>query len=158
MAQQNRTAAEAAAQLTEVDADALEKAAMAIYLDLVKGEMRGRDGKLVAQAAYARARDFVLVTQAIRGGAEIPTSVAPQSLPVLYCKVTLWDLTLGEHGAPVKDNNGRTVEEIQPVDRDAFAPNLPEDHPINQRYYPNALKSNRICDLDGKAIAVASLN
>lgn len=145
------TAATAAGKITDIDQQLLEVTARSIYMDLSKGELRNRDGKLVAQIAYARARDFVLVTQAIRGGAAIPEPAAPPA--PLFCKVQLWDGSKGQHGEPLADENGQPVFEVQPVDRDAFAPNLPKDHPINQRYYPNALAKGTICGPKGEPVA-----
>jgi hypothetical protein len=132
------TVAEAAAQIEQIDQQLLEQTARLIYIDLMKGEMRGRDGKAVAQAAYTRAKDFTLVTQALRDGASLPEPQA--ELKPLFIQVHLWDAE-GEYGKPMVDGNGQPIYEVQPVDRDAFAPNLPAGHPINQRYAPIAVRA-----------------
>lgn len=148
------TAAQAATKITDIDRNLLEQTARLIYIDLMKGEMRGRDGKLAAQIAYSRARDFTLVSQAIREGAAIPEP--KQDSKPLFCKVRLWDGSKGQNGEPLSDENGQALFEVQPVDRDAFAPNLPADHPINQRFYPNALANGTLCDARGNALELVN--
>ena len=161
-----QTAAEAAGKIEQIDQQLWEQTARLLYLDLMKGEMRGRDGKVVAQVAYSRARDFTLVTQAVRDGATLPEP--QEELRPLFVRVRVWDAN-GQHGTPMSDDNGQPIYETMPVDRDAFAPNLPIDHPINQRYAPLAARakigdSPALCDPLGKplppdayAAAVASI-
>ena len=130
----------------EIDKELLEQTALAIYLKLSESRMRGYNPQAIAQRAFAEARAFVRVTQGIRDGETVaePTAETPA-----WVKVRLWDGSRGTHGEPQLDASGQPATEVLPADRYAFAPNLPDDHPINQRFYPNALRNGALVTRDG---------
>lgn len=137
---------------SQVDQKLLEDTAKDIYLRLHEGKMRGHEPREIASRAFALAKAFAEEAQAVRDGkivADPPKPDAP-----LYVRVHLWDGSRGQHGERKLDENNQPIFEIQPVDRYAFAPNLPDEHPVNQRYYPNAIRSGRLCAADGKELAV----
>lgn len=141
--------------IDDVDRTLLEETARFMYVELSRGRLRGRAPEQIAEAAFQEAKAFVMVAQAHRNGKPIADKAKGEA--PAYVLVHLWDGSLGPHGEPMmKPDTNEPVLEVQPVDRDAFAPNLPKDHPINQRYYPNARKSGRLCNAKGELLAAGN--
>lgn len=134
----------------DIDQALLEETAREIYMQLTKGRMRGFDPAVIASRAFSEAKAFCLEAMAIRNGKSIADLT--QDEEPLFARVNLWDGSRGLHGEPIKDENGKAVTEIQPVDRYASAPNLDPSHPINQRYLPNAIRNKALVNQDGTAL------
>jgi hypothetical protein len=142
-------------QSVNLDQDLLERAAMHLYAERIRTRLGSYSPEAIAEQSFVDAAAFAREAQAIRDGKEIRNQRAEDA--PLFVKVHLWDGSKGEHGAPMlAPDTNEPIWEIMPVDRYAFAPNLPDGHPINQRWYPNALKSGRLCDQTGKALAAAN--
>lgn len=134
--------------------DHLEIVAERIYMDDIR-VVRGISPEQVARKAFQKAAVFCKVADAVRAGERIqPLATSEEQL---YVIVHLWDGSQGQHGEAMHDDNGRPVTEVMPVDRYAFAPNLPEGHPVNQRFLPYAIKLGKLCDKEGKPLTKKEL-
>ena len=118
---------------------------MKIFMDRMRLLGRSYTPEAVARGAYAEAKAFVQITEAIRNGEEIGKVPGPR--PRRFCKVRVWQMD-----KPAKTDQGDPWFEIQPVDEEGFAPNIPEEHPANQRYGPNAERFGILCTEDGKML------
>lgn len=108
----------------------LKELAFSIYANEVKGKRAGFSGERVALESFRLAQEFLNIDAEIQTGglsAERPPEPVAE-----FIEVDLWEQE-GETWKPALDQYGRPVKERQLVDADAFAPNLPIEHPINQR-------------------------
>jgi hypothetical protein len=139
-----------AKQELQLDSDLLEKTALAIYIERMRTN-RGYSPEAVAKKAFQQAKAFTAIAQSVRDGEAIPDM--PVAPPPLFVQVDQWDGEKGEHGELRRDKNNQIVKEVLPVDRKAHCPNLPEGHPINQRWLPNAMRAGRLCTLEGRLLS-----
>lgn len=131
------------------DFSKLETVAERIFASDIR-VIRGYSAEEVARRAFQKAQAFCVVADAVRGGEQIlPLATSEEQL---HCLVDVWDGGKGQFGEVMHDANGKTIQEIMPVDRWSFARNLPEGHPVNQRYVKNAIKNRRICTPDGRIL------
>lgn len=142
------------AKTDQPNLDQLEAVAERIFAEDMRFT-RGYSAEIVARRAFQKAKAFCEVAEAVRGGEEIkPLKVADEAL---FCLVDLWDGAKGQHGEMAHDENGKTLQEVMPIDRYSFAPNLPAGHPVNQRFLPNAIKAGRLCDKEGALLTTSQL-
>lgn len=112
----------------------LEEVALEIFSDATRNA-RGFDPAKVALDSFRKAKSFLDVSQAISAGelsaeAELVPPYEETEVPVLR-------QTTDEKWEPVVDEITRKpITEKRAIDRFAYAPNLPADHPINLRFKP----------------------
>jgi hypothetical protein len=137
----------------KLDLDRLTETALPIFTSLVgRPEHRGTSLAVLAEQAFAQAAAFEREAYLIQGGKAVVDRRHASEAP-LFALVHLCDGSKGEKGEPMfEEDTHKPITEVQPVDRYAFAPNLPEGHPINQRFAPNAIKSGRLCDEAGNLL------
>lgn len=112
----------------------LEEAALAIFSDATRNA-RGFDPAKVAHDAFRKAKAFLDTSSAIASGELSAETEKP--LPYEEIEVPVLVQTTDEKWEPVLDPHTRKpVTEKLAVDRFAYAPNLPADHPINLRFKP----------------------
>jgi hypothetical protein len=106
-----------------------------LFKDASRNLTRGYNTESVALECFRRATAFLKVSAGIRAGELSAEPEAP--LETEYVEVPVMLQSGDEKWKPVKDPvTGKPVTQRLPVDNFAFAPNLPEDHPINLRFKP----------------------
>lgn len=119
-----------------IDGEALQAFAGQVFIDLSRNHPRGYDARSTAIEAFRKARQFLAVASEIDAGTlDIGPveSIKPKRKRIQKYRAkdenTGWE--------PVTDDNGQPVMEERYVDRFAFCPNLPDEHPINQLFEPD---------------------
>lgn len=112
----------------------LEEVALSIFSDATRSA-RGFDPAKVAHDSFRKAKAFLDVSGRIAQG-ELSADAEP--LPVYEeIEVPVLIQTEDEKWKPVVDPVTRKqITEKVGVDRHAYAPNLPPEHPINLRFKP----------------------
>ena len=121
-----------------VDQDQLQAVALQLY---AKTDTHGYTNEATALGCFKRAKVFLETAAKVRSGQLSAEEDKP--LPNEMIEVPVWKQLSDEKWQPMTDELGRVVTEKQPVDRFAYAPNLPKDHPVNLRFKP----------VDGRSIA-----
>lgn len=114
----------------------LRATALAIFNHITADSARGFNHREKAHEAFRRAKAFLDLAEEIDAGLESAEAVKPDvpeevEVPVLEQKSD-------EKWVQVVDPmTNRPVMQRVPVDHYAYAPNLPDSHPINLRFKPH---------------------
>lgn len=116
-------------KMDEQQLDSLERAALHLYTELLP-RMRGFGEANTAAKSFQLAKVFCDEAERIRAGGEIETVAVRTAAPEVVIHV--WDPVKNR---PEFDEYNNPIMVKQLGDPDAFAPNLDDNHPINQRYW-----------------------
>jgi len=120
----------------------LEQVALHIFNRMGSDVQFGRSMESLAVESFRRAKSFLTISEGVESGIVSADPIKPD-VPE-FIDVPVMTQRSDEKWDPVKDpKTGLPVMQRAPVDRDAYAPNLPSEHPINLRFKPR----------DGVAIA-----
>lgn len=118
-----------------VDPEKRQDVALTIFTEMTRSLPPSYSVEHLAHAAFRRAETFLTIAGKVESG---ELSVAPiEAIKPKKKRIQKYrakdDLTGWD---PVTDENGQPVMEERFVDRFAFCPNLPDEHPINQLFEP----------------------
>lgn len=113
----------------------IEQRAFEIYQTLLAGPMQGFDHEHISLEAYRRAAAFQAVTEKVKAGtvSYAPQAAKPRQMVDVRLKRARPE---GNEFIDILDSQGNPIIKQMPADPYAYCPNLPADHPANQRFVP----------------------
>ncbi len=117
-----------------IDPGALQNAALEIYKSIAINN-KSYSPQALAQHSFALAVEFVKEAQRVADGGPIQSTL--QRAPVPEVTIIPWKpgTEYGQYGEPLTDEYGRYMTQVVKGDPDTHHPNLPPDHPHNQRFW-----------------------
>jgi hypothetical protein len=113
----------------------LNEIAESIFIELLKTCRDGKQYPALAHEAFKSASAFLEVKARINDG-DLTCEPDKPDVPE-YIEIPVMIEKKDNEWVPLRDiATGKTIMERAPVDRDAYAPNLPATHPINLRCKP----------------------
>ena len=109
----------------------LANLALNLYGSMLSSNPRGVDDPHLPQKAFRAAARFLADSDRIAAGELDCTPIKPAEQ--VWVDVEVMVQSKEERWSHVTDRNGRRVVQKMLQDADSFAPNLPLEHPINQR-------------------------
>lgn len=113
----------------------LKGVALVLYTNATKAMTHGSRMEEVAVECFRRAKAFLKVSEGVKYE-EINADPLPPEKPEFIDVPVHQEFADGKWKTVVDPVTNRPVMEKAPVDRSAYAPNLPETHPVNLRFRP----------------------